>query len=182
MKTEYLQEFFTPNNDIRYNGDMKINSEATHIIRGLLLFIIVLGSACSARSLQPTLASVTPSLASRMTIVNRVTITPASTVQEYFSTVTPHIFCEGSPESFLIIAERGRVTETDDEETLNLRDGPGINYRIAEQIEQLETFYVLDGPQCRGGYTWFKVNYKGREGWIAEGNDDQYFAEPYLTG
>lgn len=130
-----------------------------------------------------------------MTIVNRATVdtsvtsfgasaTPlkASATPGDFPTLTPHIFCEDTPESFLIISERGQVTQTDDDETLNLRNGPGVNYRIIEQIEQLETFYVLDGPQCSGGYTWFQINYKGRIGWIAEGNEEQYFAEPYLTG
>jgi len=116
-----------------------------------------------------------------MTIVNRVTV-EASPTSENFPTVTPHMFCEGAPESFLIIAERARVTRTDDDESLNLRNGPGVNYRIIEQIDQLETFFVLDGPQCSGGYTWFKINYKGRVGWVAEGNEKQYFAEPYLTG
>jgi Bacterial SH3 domain len=116
-----------------------------------------------------------------MTIINRATLEPSTTPGD-FPTVTPHIFCEESPESFLIIAERGQVTQTEDGETLNLRNGPGINYRVIEQIEQLETFYVLDGPQCNGGYTWFQINYNGRIGWVAEGNEDQYFAEPYLTG
>lgn len=84
----------------------------------------------------------------------------------------------------MIVGERGRVTETDDGETLNLRSGPGIEYSILEQIEPLQTFFVLDGPQCDndGDYTWFQIDYKGQMGWIAEGDEEQYYAEPFLTG
>jgi hypothetical protein len=157
---------------------MKIHAHYLSLVRWRLLFIILLISACST---QPTPDSVTPSPAPRMTIVNHNTLAPSTTPGD-FPTVTPHIFCEESPESFLIIAERGQVTKGEGNETLNLRSGPGTEYRIIEKIEQLETFFVLEGPQCNGGYTWFQINYNGRTGWIAEGNADLYFAEPYLTG
>jgi len=116
-----------------------------------------------------------------MRIIESATRVPTNTPGD-FPTLTPHIFCEGSPESFLIVGERGRVTYTNDDETLNLRSGPGVDYSILVQIEPLESFFVLDGPQCAGGYTWFQVDYKGRIGWIAEGDENQYYAEPFLTG
>ena len=146
-------------------------------------------SACSTQSNPDSVSSEIPSPLPRMTIVNSATLGATATLDDKpsvtpgdFPTVTPHIFCEDTPESQLIIGERGRVTKTDDDETLNLRSGPGIDYRILVQIEQLETFFVLDGIQCSDGYAWFQVNYEGRVGWIAEGDEDQYYAEPYLTG
>lgn len=146
----------------------------------MILSILFVVSACTGRTTTPAV-QVTNTLSPRMTIVNSATRTPSATPGGY-PTVTPHIFCEDTPESFLIVHERGRVTKTDDEETLNLRRGPGTDYNVLIQIEQLETFYVLDGPQCQDGYTWFKVDYKGHVGWIAEGDEDQYYAEPFLMG
>ena len=131
----------------------------------------------------------TPSPIPRMTIVDSATLEPTATIERSptvtpgdFPTVTPHVFCEGTPASMLIIGERGRVTRTDDDETLNLRSGPGIDYGILVQIEQLETFFVLDGVECSDGYSWFQIDYQGRIGWVAEGDEDQYYVEPYLTG
>lgn len=155
------------------------NSLQSTTIRGITLFIMLFISACSTNSTSENRASDTP--APRMTIIDSVTREPTAT-QGDFPTVTPHIYCEDAPESFLVIAERGRVTKTDGDETLNLRSGPGTDYEILVQIEPLETFYVLDGVQCSGGYAWFQIDYKGDVGWIAEGDEDQYYAEPYLTG
>lgn len=178
MCINLVVKFYSLSRDIRYNNGMKTCVRCSHSIKIIVLLIMLLVSACST---QPTPDPVTPSPAPRMTIVKRVTLEPTVTPGD-FPTVTPHVFCEEAPESFLIIAERGRVTKTEGDDTLNLRSGPGTGYRIIEKIEQLELFFVLDGPQCNGGYTWFQINYNGREGWVAEGNEDQYFAEPYLTG
>lgn len=160
---------------------MKILRTRSTTIRGLTLLIILAVSACSTGTSTEESASNSP--APRMTIIDSITRQPTSiaTLGD-FPTLTPHIYCEGAPESFLIIAERGRVTETDGDETLNLRSGPGTDYDILVQIEPLEIFYVIDGVQCNGGYTWFQVDYDGKIGWIAEGDEDQYYAEPYLTG
>ncbi len=112
-----------------------------------------------------------------MTLVDRATLTPTASPR-HFPTLTPHRFCAGAPESFLIIQERGRVIQ----DVLNLRAGPGRGYDSLDQIEPLESFLVLDGVECNEGYTWYKVDYQGQIGWIAEGNTTQYFAEPHLPG
>ena len=88
--------------------------------------------------------------------------------------------CPSAPPTRLIVQERGQVTDTD--ERLNLRVGPGIDFRILTLIEPLEVFIVLEGPRCADGYAWYQIDYQGREGWIAEGDLNQYYAEPYLTG
>lgn len=135
--------------------------------------------ACDSLSV-PTTTN-TPTLIPRMTIVDSATLAPTPTPRA-FPSVTPHIFCDDAPESFLILGERARVTDTGDDETLNLRSGPSVDYNVLQRIQPLQVFFVLDGPQCAGGYTWFKINYKGQVGWIAEGDNDQYYAEPFLTG
>lgn len=85
-------------------------------------------------------------------------------------------------ESFLIVGERGRVTLTEDGKSLNLRAGPGIEFDIIGRLAPLDGFLVLAGARCAGPYTWFQVDVGGRVGWIAEGGDGQYFAEPWLPG
>lgn len=89
--------------------------------------------------------------------------------------------CPQSPSTQLIIQERGRVTDTNDER-LNLRLSPGTDYRILTAMAPGETFLVLDGPICEEGYAWFRVIHDGIIGWIAEGDFSEYYAEPYLPG
>ncbi len=88
--------------------------------------------------------------------------------------------CPSAPSVRLIVMERGRVTRN--EESLNLRDGPGIDYEILTILRASAIFMVVDGPACSGDFTWFKVQIRGRTGWIAEGDLEQYYVEPYLTG
>lgn len=97
-------------------------------------------------------------------------------------TLTPHIYCAGVLESRLIVGERGRVTLTEDGKWLNLRAGPGTEHDVIAQLAPLEGFLVLDGARCAGPYAWYQVAFKGAVGWIAEGFEGQYFAEPWLTG
>jgi uncharacterized protein YgiM (DUF1202 family) len=94
--------------------------------------------------------------------------------------------CPNSPPIQLIIQERARVTDNND--TLNLRRGPGTNYEVVIRMNPGDIFTVLDGPACAGEYTWFRVRYRRAgssifyEGWIAEGDFESYYAEPYLPG
>ncbi len=74
------------------------------------------------------------------------------------------------------------MTRTEDERWLNLRAGPGTDNEVLARLAPLETFLVLDGVECNGPYAWYQINYRGQVGWIAEGYDGQYYAEPWLTG
>jgi len=166
---------------------METVTHRSHIISFIILCVVVLISGCSTDSTATPTPSNTPTPQLDPSVTGVPTdieaTTPAATrTRVDYPTVTPHIYCEGVPETFLIIAERGQVTRTDGEETLNLRSGPGTDYDILVQMEPLESFYVVDGVQCNGGYAWFQVNYNGRIGWIAEGDEEQYYAEPHLTG
>lgn len=159
------------------------------LISLLILGVILFVSACSSDGTATTPPLSSPSPTDTPEIGASATFTPTdeptsppTRTRVSLPTVTPHIYCDDVPESKLIIAERGRVTRTDGEETLNLRSGPGTDYLILVRIKPLEQFYVVDGVQCNGGYAWFQINYRGRVGWIAEGDEEQYYAEPYLTG
>ena len=151
-----------------------MRSFVTRLLVGCLIAAL---AACSrAPETEPTAATVL-----RLTAEPPPTATPRATAAAY-PTVTPHIFCEGAPESFLIIGERGRVTLTEDGKWLNLRAGPGTENDVITQLAPLEEFLVLDGVRCDGPYAWYQIDFRGRVGWIAEGFEGQYYAEPWLTG
>lgn len=111
------------------------------------------------------------------------TATPTHTPSPVAS-ITPAPRCEGAPPTRMIVQERGRVTKVapDDTETLNMRAGPSISETVLRRINPGELFFVLGGPTCADGYTWFQVVYRGREGWVAEGDANRYFIEPDPTG
>ena len=142
----------------------------------LLLVAVVLAACARAPEIRPTATTVL-----RLTPERTATFRPEATAAVY-PTLTPHVYCEGMMESFLIVGERGRVTLTEDGKWLNLRAGPGIDSELIGRMAPLEDFLVLDGARCAGPYTWFQVDYRGTVGWIAEGGDGQYFAEPWLPG
>jgi hypothetical protein len=89
--------------------------------------------------------------------------------------------CDGAPEIRLIIQERGRVTDSNND-TLNLRNGPGTTFDILIALNPRDVFTVIDGPSCSGGFAWFRVRYRSTVGWLAEGDAEDYYVDPYLTG
>lgn len=70
----------------------------------------------------------------------------------------------------------------DSSETLNLREGPGTDFPTLKRLDPGENLFVLEGPACADGYTWYKVIHRGTEGWVAEGDTRRYYVEPYLPG
>lgn len=117
--------------------------------------------------------------------IGEIAVVPDSTATEteiIISSPTPQIIiadCPNAPPIRLIVQERGQVLH-DDNRPLNLRDGPSTNFDVIHAIDPNEIFFVLDGPECDGEYTWFYVQYSNRSGWIAEGDDKAYYVEPYL--
>lgn len=65
---------------------------------------------------------------------------------------------------------------------------PGASNRIrseastaGQQVGQIPgggIFDVIEGPECAGGFLWWRVNYQGTTGWTVEGNAEDYFVEP----
>jgi hypothetical protein len=89
--------------------------------------------------------------------------------------------CANAPRTRLIVGERGQVRD-EDPRPLNVRSGPGTEFRILGRLEILDIFSVLDGPMCGGDFAWFLVERGNLQGWIAEGDFSSYYTEPYLPG
>lgn len=94
---------------------------------------------------------------------------------------SPTLACTRAPRTRLIIGERGQVSNNDPE-PLNVRSGPGIGFNILGILVTSEVFAVLDGPRCNGEYAWYLVISEELQGWIAEGDANLYYVEPYLPG
>ena len=141
----------------------------------LWLSLLIALAACG------TVPDIAPTAVLRLTAEPAPTASPAPTAAAW-PTLTPHIYCAGALESILVVGERGRVTLTADGKWLNLRAGPGTQYDVIAQMAPRHDFLVLDGARCAGPYAWYLVEYRGIEGWIAEGFEGQYYAEPWLTG
>jgi len=94
---------------------------------------------------------------------------------------SPTLACVDAPRTRLILGERGQVSD-EDEEALNVRSGPGTGFDILGIFETYDIFTVLDGPRCGGAYAWYLVSDGQLRGWIAEGDFDLYYVEPYLPG
>jgi WD40 repeat protein len=61
---------------------------------------------------------------------------------------------------------------------LNLRAQPSSNAEVLLQIPTGQSFRVDGGPSCVDNFVWWYVNYNGQLGYIAEGNNGEYFVEP----
>jgi uncharacterized protein YraI len=57
--------------------------------------------------------------------------------------------------------------------SLNVRSGPGTNYRVVDQLRDGERVEI---DQCNRGYTWCHVSHRGPDGWVAARylNDRRY--------
>lgn len=147
------------------------------LVTGLLVCCLIVSLAACARApgLEPTATTVL-----RLT-AERTAAAPVATAVVY-PTLTPQLYCGGVTESLLVVGERGRVTLTEDGRWLNLRAGAGTDKDVIAQLAPLDDFMVLDGVRCAGPYAWFQIDFRGTVGWIAEGFEGQYYAEPWLTG
>lgn len=149
-----------------------------------LLGCVLLLAACNAAA-----PSVTPAATRRAVVA--ATAAPTATPSPDAPAVTPFVWptlppsptpvCPNAPRTRLIVQERGRVLP-DDPRPVNLREGPGTDTPVTAIMPVRSLFWVLDGPICNGGYSWFKIRYRGIDGWIAEGDRASYYVEPYLPG
>ena len=49
---------------------------------------------------------------------------------------------------------------------VNIRSGPGKNYRVVRKVNSRVSVATYDGTQGSDGFTWRKVNYGGTVGWV----------------
>jgi hypothetical protein len=159
----------------------------------VLILILTAGCAPLSPNTAPTAGTVpaTDTPQPRLTATPEPSLTPTSTVvaiilpgrdatsYEFPSAVGPASVCESAPPTYLILHERGQVTN-EDPQPLNIRSEPGLGGRIVAVLHSLDIFLVIDGPRCADDYTWFKIRSNGVEGWIAEGEPGLYYVEPYI--
>lgn len=140
------------------------------------LMLVMLCVGCGARAESVT---VTPNTLPNI-LIAAPTLLPPVMIPTAVPTRISSVRCPSAPPMRLIVQERGRVTRNN--ERLNLREGPGISYEAVGLLAEGAIFLVLDGPACSGDFTWFRVQARGVEGWLAEGDSEQYYVEPYLVG
>ncbi|GAB5492812.1 MAG: hypothetical protein Phog2KO_30270 [Phototrophicaceae bacterium] len=93
---------------------------------------------------------------------------------------TPEILCPDALPPRLTVGMTGIVRNRDDSK-VNVRSGPGtLNSRIT-QLDPLQTFTVLAGPECRENLVWYQIDYGNGTGWIAEGVYDDFALEFYFV-
>lgn len=88
--------------------------------------------------------------------------------------------CIGAPPTNMEIGMKARVTYRDNT-PLALRSEPLISKStFIKDLREGTKFTVIDGPECRSGYLWWNIETKeGAVGWSAEGDEKDYFMEPY---
>ncbi|MBK9125969.1 MAG: DUF3160 domain-containing protein [Chloroflexi bacterium] len=62
---------------------------------------------------------------------------------------------------------------------LNVRSAPGTSAERIDQLPEGTAFTIGDGPTCADGYYWWRIDYgDGQQGWVAEGDAEEYFFAP----
>ena len=93
---------------------------------------------------------------------------------------TPTVFaCPGAPDTRLKSGERAYASALSSTPN-RLRSAPTTSAEIVGLIQPRQVLELLDGPQCAGGYVWWKVRLLGLDlsGWTAEGSPSSYWLEP----
>lgn len=79
--------------------------------------------------------------------------------------------------SRLSAGQYGRVTYGGMPNVLRTQPNRSYTSSIIANIPAGDTFYIISGPTCGEGITWWQVNYSGLTGWTAEGYGSQYWLE-----
>lgn len=87
--------------------------------------------------------------------------------------------CDGLLASRLYVGARGKVSD-EDPSLVNVRANHNLSADIVGRVAPNQTFRVTSGPQCADNIAWFKIIYgvSAIQGWLAEGQNGQYFVEP----
>lgn len=141
-----------------------------------IIWILISLAACQTASVNTPVAT--------NTVVNAVTSNPMPTVTRNTAsptrTIVPLQPCVGAVSPKLILYERARVSFNGDR--LRLRRGPSTSYEAIVNLQPGDTFLVVDGPSCAEGYSWYRIAFGDLTGWVAEGDVEEYFAEPFPPG
>ena len=85
--------------------------------------------------------------------------------------------CPGTLPSRLYPGEQGYVLENDPR-PINIRQAPSTSADIVGTVPIRNIFDVLSVPTCADDIAWYRIEYDGTIGWIAEGTET-YFVVPY---
>ncbi len=93
---------------------------------------------------------------------------------------SPQAQCRGALPSRLEVGGTGRVSP-EPPISNRVRSRPEGEARLLGLLRPGETFRVLEGPRCAGGWAWWRVRSQSQdlEGWTSEGDGDSYWLEPY---
>lgn len=72
---------------------------------------------------------------------------------------------------------------TTDGDTLNMRSGPGRDFRVVTQLANGTRAKILEGPSTSAdGLTWWRIDANGFQGWVVEYIDDIQTLNPVVAG
>ena len=166
---------------------MNYDARSAPILLGLLL------AACSINPLgamEPTLApTLTPTPTRTQTLVPTITLT-FSVPPTLVPSETPDFFvCPNSPEVRVAVGAWARVTETNGL-PLRVRSQPVLNPDfVLTQIPEGFAFEIIGGPACtsvplsESSLVYWEIDMPTRNltGWVAEGDGEGYFIEPWIA-
>lgn len=86
--------------------------------------------------------------------------------------------CPDTALSVFNVGLKGRVSYLDGS-PLNMRDAPARGGKVVKQLEEGTRFGVIGGPSCSDGFTWWQIQLEAdSSGWVAEGDQEDYYIEP----
>lgn len=156
----------------------------------VVVALVMVGCASTPPQATPTAEPSATSPASTDVATDAVTSTPSNTPAPSLTptpfrfppTLQPQSVCAETPPTRLIIGERARISDEDTTD-LNVRAQPGANANnppIAK-LQVGDVVVVVAGPICSDRYTWYEVEGGSLRGWVAEGDADVYYIEPFLS-
>ena len=89
--------------------------------------------------------------------------------------------CEGVMPARLFVGVTGFVTFSDGR-PLNVRTEPALAAAQVAQLDEGARFDVVDGEVCADAIRWWRIESGDVNGWIAEGQDGEYFVAPLFAG
>jgi eukaryotic-like serine/threonine-protein kinase len=105
--------------------------------------------------------------------------TPETNGTDYwFEPLPTRKVCPDSPASLLHTGDRAQVTLYPQHKS-RLRETPGLSGAITALLNPGDTVEVIDGPQCKDKYVWWRIQTSSSTiGWTAEGDSVDYFLIP----
>lgn len=118
----------------------------------------------------------TPSVTPTPTSTPTQTLTPSVTPTETVTPTPTPLICPGALPARLQPGMEARVIPGGNRN--RVRTDPTLNGVELGRIDPGERFFIMDGPVCADGFTWYLVDYFNLVGWTAESDATDYWLEP----